>query len=177
MVRVSWGNEIPLPPFFPQFYLSFTSVSPEFLGLSTGKTRPPNSQSNRSIDGKIPCKPTPPEFRGWQIHPLNLGGGVSKALCFTVFFDKQGSTGRYYCRKTGRKGQFCRDTGCPGTPGRPGRFQKSYVIFSHVSFLLPISGPISRDIAILSLRYPISRDTLSGRLALPQNDAIPPLGT
>ena len=38
-----------------------------------------------------------------------------------------------------------------------------------------LSGPISRDIAILSLRYPISRDTFSGRLALPQNDATPPL--
>ena len=38
-----------------------------------------------------------------------------------------------------------------------------------------LSGPISRDIAILSLRYPISRDTFSGRLALPQNGAIPPL--
>ena len=37
-----------------------------------------------------------------------------------------------------------------------------------------LSGPISRDIAILSLRYPISRDTLSGRLALPQSGAIPP---
>ena len=37
-----------------------------------------------------------------------------------------------------------------------------------------LSGPISRDIAILSLRYPISRDTFSGRLALPQIGAIPP---
>ena len=41
-----------------------------------------------------------------------------------------------------------------------------------------LSGPISRDTAILSLRYPISRDTFSGRLALPQNGAMhPPLGT
>ena len=40
-----------------------------------------------------------------------------------------------------------------------------------------LSGPISRDTAILSLRYPISRDTFLGRLALPQNGAIPPLGT
>ena len=39
------------------------------------------------------------------------------------------------------------------------------------------SGPISRDIAILSLRYPLSRDTFSGRSALPQKGAIPPLGT
>ena len=37
-----------------------------------------------------------------------------------------------------------------------------------------LSGPISPDIAILSLRYPISRDTSSGRLALPQNGMIPP---
>ena len=37
-----------------------------------------------------------------------------------------------------------------------------------------LSDPISRDTAILSLRYPISRDTFSGRLALPQNGAIPP---
>ena len=39
-----------------------------------------------------------------------------------------------------------------------------------------LSGPISRDTAILSLRYPMSRDTFSGRLALPRNGAIPPLG-
>ena len=37
-----------------------------------------------------------------------------------------------------------------------------------------LSGPISRDTAILSLRYPISRDTFFGRLALRQNGAIPP---
>ena len=36
------------------------------------------------------------------------------------------------------------------------------------------SGPISRDIAILSLRYPIPRDTFEERLAIPQNVAIPP---
>ena len=40
--------------------------------------------------------------------------------------------------------------------------------------VMSLSGPISRDTAILSLRYPISRDTFSGRLALPQNGAIPP---
>ena len=39
-----------------------------------------------------------------------------------------------------------------------------------------LSGPISHDIAILSLRYPISSDTFSGRLVAPQNGAIPPLG-
>ena len=36
-----------------------------------------------------------------------------------------------------------------------------------------LSGPISRDIAILSLRYPTSRDAFAGSLALPQNGAIP----
>ena len=42
-----------------------------------------------------------------------------------------------------------------------------------------LSGPISRDVVILSLRYPISRDTLPGpgRLALPQDSAMPSLGT
>ena len=40
-----------------------------------------------------------------------------------------------------------------------------------------LSGLILRDIAILSLRYPISRDTFSGNLALPHNGAIPLLGT
>ena len=39
-----------------------------------------------------------------------------------------------------------------------------------------LSGPISRNTAILSLRYPISRDTFQGRLALPQNGAIPLFG-
>ena len=38
-----------------------------------------------------------------------------------------------------------------------------------------LSGPISRETAILSLRYPILRYTFSGRLALPHNGAIPPL--
>ena len=38
-------------------------------------------------------------------------------------------------------------------------------------------GPMSRDIAILSLPYPRSRDTFEGKAVLPQNGAIPPLGT
>ena len=36
----------------------------------------------------------------------------------------------------------------------------------HPQHLHPLSGPISRDITILLLRYPISRDTFSGRAAL-----------
>ena len=36
-----------------------------------------------------------------------------------------------------------------------------------------LSGTISRDVAILSLRYPILRDTFSARSAAPQNCAIP----
>ena len=40
-----------------------------------------------------------------------------------------------------------------------------------------LSGPISRDIAILSLPYLISPDTFSGRLSAPQNGAIPLLVT
>ena len=36
-----------------------------------------------------------------------------------------------------------------------------------------LSGPILRDTAILSLQYPISRDTFQGRSALTQNCAIP----
>ena len=41
-----------------------------------------------------------------------------------------------------------------------------------------LSGPISRDTAILSLRFPISRDTFSGRLGLPQKMVrYTPLGT
>ena len=39
-----------------------------------------------------------------------------------------------------------------------------------------LSGPISRDIAIVSLRYPLSRDTFSAFAAIPQEGAIPPLG-
>ena len=37
-----------------------------------------------------------------------------------------------------------------------------------------LSGPISRDIAIVSLRYPLSRDTFSAIAAIPQQGAIPP---
>ena len=29
---------------------------------------------------EFPCQPTPPKFRGWQFHPLNLGGGPLKTL-------------------------------------------------------------------------------------------------
>ena len=39
-----------------------------------------------------------------------------------------------------------------------------------------LSGPISRDIAIVSLRYPLSRDNFSAIAAIPQEGAIPPLG-
>ena len=38
-----------------------------------------------------------------------------------------------------------------------------------------LSGPILRDTAILSLRYPISRDSFSGRVALPKTVRYPPL--
>ena len=31
------------------------------------------------------CKPIPLKLWGWQIHPLNCGGGVSEIPCFTVF--------------------------------------------------------------------------------------------
>ena len=45
----------------------------------------------------------------------------------------------------------------------------------HRTYQLHSSGPISRDTAILSLRYPLSRDTFSAIPALPQQGAIPPL--
>ena len=38
------------------------------------------------------------------------------------------------------------------------------------------SGPISRDIAIVSLRCSLSRDTFSAIPAIPPQGAIPPLG-
>ena len=38
-----------------------------------------------------------------------------------------------------------------------------------------LSGPISRDIAIVSLRYSLSRDTFSAIATIPQQGAIPPL--
>ena len=40
----------------------------------------------------------------------------------------------------------------------------------------PLSGPIPRDIAIVSLRYPLSRDTFLAIPAISQQGAIPPLG-
>ena len=43
-----------------------------------------------------------------------------------------------------------------------------------VSLKESLSGPISRDIAIVSLRYPLSRDTFSAIPAIPQQGAIPP---
>ena len=41
-----------------------------------------------------------------------------------------------------------------------------------VTSLAVLSGPISRDTAILSLRYPVSREKISGKLALPK--MVPP---
>ena len=38
-----------------------------------------------------------------------------------------------------------------------------------------LCGPISRDIAIVSLRYPLLRDTFSAIPVIPQQGAIPPL--
>ena len=46
------------------------------------------------------------------------------------------------------------------------------IFWSHLKSLVV---PCRAIIAILSLRYPISRDTFQGRVALPQNGAIPPL--
>ena len=41
-----------------------------------------------------------------------------------------------------------------------------------------VVAPYRANFAILSLRYPISRDTFSGRITVPQNGVIhPPLGT
>ena len=68
------------------------------LLTSRGKSRVPQEVANRGLlvivpvvlreafclITLLPCQPTPTKFRGWQIHPLNLGGGVSEAPCFTV---------------------------------------------------------------------------------------------
>ena len=56
-------------------------------------------------------------------------------------------------------------------------FRRVGGVLTEIKFRCPNrwhSGPISRDIAMLSLRYPVSRDTFSRRLALAQNGAIPP---
>ena len=80
-----------------------------------------------------------------KIHKSFLESGQSKE-------QPAGQTGVYrpvsqrfpaiYCRKTGRKGHFCREgpghrPGVPGTPDHAGGFQKFYVIFSYAPFLLP----------------------------------------
>ena len=49
------------------------------------------------------------------------------------------------------------------------------VPFGCADFERELSGPISRDVAIVSLRYPLSRDTFSAIPANPQQGAIPPL--
>ena len=61
---------------------------------------------------------------------------------------------------------------------RRGRFnfRKNTIATMFVRMVKVLSGPISRDIAILSLRYPISRDTFSEKSAAPHNGAIPTLG-
>ena len=42
--------------------------------------------------------------------------------------------------------------GVPGTPGHPGGFQKIYVIFSYVPFLLPKNKHFSVDVLELNAR-------------------------
>ena len=51
-----------------------------------------------------------------------------------------------------------------------------HVFPSENAMLCILSGPISRDIAIVSLRYPLSRDTFSAIPAIPQQGAIPLFG-
>ena len=60
-------------------------------------------------------------------------------------------------------------------PPRVGLTKKTTLFATErVQSLYGLGGPISRDTAILSLRYPFSRDTFSGRLAASHNGAIPP---
>ena len=37
-------------------------------------------------EGNKPCQPRPPKFRGWQCHPLNLGGPPRRKHCKTRVF-------------------------------------------------------------------------------------------
>ena len=54
-------------------------------------------------------------------------------------------------------------------------FTDRWLFRSPSSFLAcSLSGPIYRDIAILSLRYPVSRDSFFGRQAAPQYSALTP---
>ena len=53
--------------------------------------------------------------------------------------------------------------------------EKLYTRKYWADFSYPISDPISRVFAIVSLRYPPSRDTFSAIPAIPKQGAIPPL--
>ena len=58
--------------------------------LASRSTFPRNANSswqtrNCQIVPVLPSYLYPPKFWGWQIHPQNLGGGVSEIPCFTVF--------------------------------------------------------------------------------------------
>ena len=73
-----------------------------------------------------------------RAHKLKKIPGTPVGCPWDTRRDKQGSTGRcprdfllFTIEKRTEKG-------VPGTPGHPGGFQKIYVIFSHVPFLLPI---------------------------------------
>ena len=103
--------------------------------------------------------------QSWGIAP---GMAVEQNCCLGAFW------GPFVC--------VCREDA--HTKSRDNRLIQLEEVFHAFSFfsspttnLYHLSGPISRDTAILSLRYPISRDAFSGRLALPQNGAIPPLIT
>ena len=59
--------------------------------------------------------------------------------------------------------------GCQKRPSEEAFRRQTSVVSPRV-----LSGPISRDIAIVSLRYPLSRDTFSAMAASPQQGAMPP---
>ena len=80
-----------------------------------------------------------------RAHKLKKVAGTPAGCPSDTWQDKQGSTGRcpresllFSVQKLTEKGISARTPAwCPGTAGQPGGFQKSYVIFYYVPFLLP----------------------------------------
>ena len=142
---------------------------------------------------RVTSTPDPDTFEKYRIHLPFLSryfcksmssswqkGVYTPSICITI---RLPFVLRYFCRSIRVRGRW-------NTPNsRCAHFLPNLCFFVLVLSVfgpsrscrgfpdLPLSGPISRDTAILSLRYHISRDTFSGRSAAPQNGAIPSLGT
>ena len=111
-------------------------------------------------------------IRGAQPSKSSEGGCLDRGVCQIAVLEHQGkSRDSRGCIALNSINEAQRDYSKRTKQKQKPRSSKSFW-----ETLSRLSVPISRDIAILSLRYPISPHTSSGRSALRQNAPIPPHG-